>query len=99
MKTFKILREQITSRGGGVEIDLSQHGYPGQKMTAYQNYLGGGLLGRVDNDCTIEDWTQDPKLCDIADKLRRYFHSQTNPEGGWETFDYETNQQLPISAY
>jgi hypothetical protein len=99
MKSFKILRERISTRGGGVEIDLSPHGYEGEKMTAYQNYLGGGILGRVCNDCTIEDWQDDPTLSEIADKLRKYFHSQTNPEGGWETFDYETNQQLPISGY
>ena len=51
-----VLREQLSSQGGGVEIDLTYFGYEGEKMTAYQNYLGGGMLGRIENDCTIEDW-------------------------------------------
>ena len=38
MRTFKdkIIREKITSRGGGVEIDLQEFGHNGQ-MSAYQN--------------------------------------------------------------
>ena len=41
MENFVILREKYSSRGGGVEIDLSNLGYHDEKMTAYQNYLGG----------------------------------------------------------
>ena len=41
-----VLREAISSRGGGVEIDLTRFGFKGQKMSAYQNYLGGGMLVR-----------------------------------------------------
>ncbi|MCP3699494.1 MAG: hypothetical protein GY920_13220, partial [Aliivibrio sp.] len=48
---FEILRESISPRGGGVEISLDNFGYPGEKMTAYQNYLGGGMLGSIGNDC------------------------------------------------
>jgi len=36
---FKILRESISTRGGGVEISLDNFGYSKEKMTAYQNYL------------------------------------------------------------
>jgi hypothetical protein len=47
------IRSRISTRGGGIEIDLTTLGYPGERMTAYQNYLGGGMLGRVCSDCTI----------------------------------------------
>ena len=93
------LRLQISSRGGGIEIDLTPLGYEGERMTAYQNYLGGGMLGRIANDCTISDWQDDCALSDIAEELRQYFHSLTNPEDTWEDMSYEQNQSLPLSAY
>lgn len=44
------LRKEISSRGGGIEVSLDTLGFKGVRMTAYQNYLGGGMLGRVCND-------------------------------------------------
>ena len=70
---MEILREQYTTRGGGVEISLTQYGYPGEKMTAYQNYLGGGVLGSVQNDCTITDWMGNMELIDKAMELKMLF--------------------------
>ena len=103
MKTINFeqitLREQISSRGGGIEIDLSTLGFRGVKMTAYQNYLGSGMLGRVCNDCTISDWRDNDKLCEIANQLKRYFFDLTNPDSEWEHQSYEQNQNMPISAY
>jgi len=96
---FKILRQDLSRRGGGIEIDLSPYGYEGQKMTAYQNYLGGGLLGRISNDCTIRDWDVDSKLVDIAINLKMYMHELTNPEGEWERQSYDQNQRMPLSGY
>jgi len=96
------LRQRLSSRGGGIEIDLGKiyKKYKGQKMTAYQNYLGGGMLGGIANDCTIEDWSNDKKLVQIAEQLRRYMHSLTNPEDQeWESMTFEQNQNLPVSAY
>lgn len=91
------LRSQISSRGGGIEISLDSLGYDGGKMTAYQNYLGGGILGRVCSDCNI---AMDEKLEEIAEQLRQYFHTLTNPEeGSWEHFSFDRNQKLPESAY
>lgn len=94
------LNSKITSRGGGIEISLDSLGYAGQKMTAYQNYLGGGMLGRVCNDCTLLKavWKSDPVLVDIAEKLAIYFHSLTNPEG-YESTTFEENQGMLIRAY
>lgn len=67
---MKILRKRITERGGGVEVCLSKHGYEGEKMTAYQNYLGGGMLGSVQNDCTIPNWEDYPHLVKLAARVR-----------------------------
>lgn len=100
MKTkFKVLRQQVSTRGGGVEIDLSPFGYEGEKMTAYQNYLGGGMLGSINNDCTIRDWQGNPELTKIAEHLSMYFHSLTNPDDEYEGMSYEKRQSLPLSAY
>jgi hypothetical protein len=96
---FVILRKEITSRGGGIEISLTDKGYKGHAMTAYQNYLGGGMLGCICNACTIKDWESDPKLEAIALELRKYFHSLTNPDTEWEGAEYEQVQLRPKSAY
>lgn len=93
------LRQQITSRGGGIEVSLDTLGWPGVRMTAYQNYLGGGILGRVANSCTISDWYNSPELSEIAEQLRKYFFNLTNPETEWEQLTYEQNQSLPVSGY
>jgi hypothetical protein len=93
------LRKEISSRGGGIEISLDTLGFKGVRMTAYQNYLGGGMLGSIASDCTISDWEEHDKLKRIADQLRKYFHSLTNPEGTYEGMSYEKNQRMPVSAY
>jgi len=93
------LRSHITSKGGGIEISLDTLGFPGVKMTAYQNYLGGGLLGAVCNDCTIRDWNDNKELSEIAEQLRKYFFNLTNPDSEWEHQTYEQNQGMPVRAY
>jgi hypothetical protein len=97
-----ILRCEASHRGGGVEISLDAFGkkYEGEKMTAYQNYLGGGMLGKICNDSTIEHWNMDSKLQDIAVELSKYFHSLTNHEDDeFENMSFEQNQNMPSSAY
>tara|TARA_Y100000401_G_scaffold27483_1_gene19726 strand:+ start:4991 stop:5290 length:300 start_codon:yes stop_codon:yes gene_type:complete len=97
---FKVIREDFSHRGGGIEIDLTPHGFEGEKMTAYQNYLGGGMLGKINNDCTIEEWHTDDDLTKIAQELSKHFHKLTNPtEDEWESLSFGQNQQLPSSAY
>ena len=99
------LRSEITTRGGGMEIDLSTLGFKGERMTAYQNYLGGGMMGRVCSNNTIGAYkkpitdTKLEKLNAIAEELKMYFHQLTNPEGEWEKTEYERNQKMPVSAY
>jgi len=104
------LRIEASTRGGGIEIDLTTLGFRGEKMSAYQNYLGGGMLGRVCSNDTIRH-TGDVKnylmysseadaLDNIADQLRKYFHDITNPcEDMWENQSYEQNQNNIESAY
>lgn len=94
------LRFDANHRGGGIEIDLTAFGYEGERMTAYQNYLGGGMLGRVCNDCTIKSWKENKSLLGIAEELARYFHELTrHSEDEYEDMEYEKNQSMPISAY
>ena len=45
-----IIRLDASRRGGGIEIDVSELFGEGCKMSAYQNYLGGGLLGAIHSD-------------------------------------------------
>ena len=75
-----VTREQYSHRGGGVEIDLTEYGYEGEFMSAYQNYLGGGMLGSIANDSTIKGWESDPALFEIARQLREYYYEQTQPD-------------------
>ena len=99
------LREQISSRGGGVEISLDKLGFKNEKMSAYQNYLGGGMLGKVCANNTIEAYQkpltdkQKIKLDKISEELKKYFHSLTNPDSEWESQTYEKNQTMSTSAY
>jgi len=95
-----ILRIRVDYRGGGVEIDLTPFGYENEKMTAYQNYLGGGMLSSIGNDCTISTWKSDPELLEIANQLSRYYHEQTNElHDEWSASDFESVQKRPLSAY
>jgi hypothetical protein len=99
------LREKITERGGGIEIDLTRFGFKGEKMSAYQNYLGGGLLGKIEANNTIQAYKksctekQAAKLDKIAERLKKYLHSQTNPQTEWEEQSYIQNQRMPVSAF
>jgi hypothetical protein len=100
------LRCEVSSRGGGVEIDLTAFGFKGEKMSADQNYLGGGMLGKVCANNTIEAFNkpctdkQREKLSKIEEDLKRYYHSLTNPEDSeWEGRTYEQNQNMPVSGY
>jgi hypothetical protein len=99
------LRLETSSRGGGIEIDLTRFGFSGQKMSAYQNYLGGGMLGRICANDTIRAFNkphtekQAAKLDRIAERLKKHFHELTNPDTEWESQSYEQNQKMPISAY
>ena len=59
---FKVIRQKITTRGGGVEIDLTPLGFDGHRMSAYQNYLGGGMLGSIQVNDTIRSQVSNVRL-------------------------------------
>lgn len=97
-------RCKVTTRGGGIEIDLKPFGFnEGDRMSAYQNYLGGGILGRIcDNHNIRRNLTEakERKLERIATALKQYFHDLTNhEEDEWESETFEANQNKPVSAY
>jgi hypothetical protein len=98
-----IIREQISHRGGGVEIDLSNFGFKNGRMAAYQNYLGGGLLGAIQSNHNMNrEFTkaQQKKIEKLSDILKRYLHDQTNHEDDeWECATFEQNQMRPMSGY
>lgn len=78
--TDNITREQYSHRGGGVELDLTEYGYEDEKLSAYQNYLGGGMLGSVANSSTVKDWESDPQLFELARQLREHYYEQSQPD-------------------
>ena len=101
-----VIRQELSYRGGGIEIDLGvfSNAFEGEKMTAYQNYLGGGMLGKICNDCTIDNWqfvrTTKCVLSEIAEELSKYMHDLTNhSDCKWESETYEANQNKDVSAY
>lgn len=105
-KEFKVLKLKVETRGGGIEIDLTPIGLEGERMAAYQNYLGGGILGRVCVNNTINavgnylEEDDQNELDELGEQLKQYFHSLTNPMGDpWATDTYEQNQSKPTSAY
>lgn len=71
-----ITREEYSYRGGGCELDLTEFGYEDELLSAYQNYLGGGLLGSIGNSCTVENWLQNETLVKLAAELREYYQNQ-----------------------
>ena len=108
MKNFNIedntLRLDASSRGGGIEIDVSSLFGEGCKMTAYQNYLGGGLLGSVQSDINfMPSEEQKADVLKLSEELKRYFHDITNEYASeydeWNGMSYEENQSMPTSAY
>jgi hypothetical protein len=101
-----VLRQAISHKGGGIEISLNSFGFKGERMSAYQNYLGGGILGRICTNDTIRRESiqtteaRAKKLDKIAVELAKYFHELTNHEDDeWESETYEQNQNKSISAY
>lgn len=101
------LRCEASYRGGGIEIELDEllGTDDGLCMTAYQNYLGGGMLGRICHSYNFEPSELSKKrqaqVERITEALKEYFHSLTNHEDDeWESESYLENQlRKPESAY
>ena len=86
-----ILRQEVSHRGGGVEISLKAFGFKADdKMSAYQTSLGGGMLGRIqtNHNMGLRTFTasQETKIEAISTALAKYFHDLTNHEDDeWES--------------
>lgn len=97
-----IIREKISNRGGGVEVDLGfvSEDFEGEKMSAYQNYLGGGMLGSIANDSTISNWKSNIELVKVAKHLSKYLYKATNGTADeWSEGSFEEVQKRSLSAY
>ena len=99
-----IIRIDASRRGGGIEIDVSELFGEGCKMSAYQNYLGGGLLGAIQSDINfMPSEEQKENVLKLSEELKRYFHDITNEEASeydeWNGMSYEKNQSMPTSGY
>jgi hypothetical protein len=73
-----IAKEEYSHRSGGCELDLSAYGYEDEFLSAYQNYLGGGMLGAIGNSCTVENWRKDNKIVRLAQELSDYYVERMN---------------------
>ena len=103
------LRCEASYRGGGIEIDLSDLLKKDKdddtfRMTAYQNYLGGGMLGRICNSYSFPAEKLSKKdqetIKEITEALNRYCNGITNHEDDeWESARFEENQNRSESAY
>jgi hypothetical protein len=104
------LRCEVSHRGGGIEIDATEflgEKYP-LKMTAYQNYLGGGMTGSVQG--SIEGHLRDypkgiqTKALKLAEALKYHFYCLSNEiVADWDEWaaspSFEAQQNRPASAY
>jgi len=100
------LRCEASGRGGGIEINLKPllMRLDEPKMTSYQNYLGGGMLGSIGNSYNFDRSELDKEEKDLierlADALNRHFHDLTNHDGDeWESASFEGVQVRSQSAY
>lgn len=100
-----ILRIDVSHRGGGIEVDAFEVlNIEGVKVSVYQNYLGGGMLGKVCSDNNLDVDNLNKKeikiLNELSEALKQYFHGLTRYEyDEWEDMEYEQNQNMPVSAY
>ena len=101
-----IVRCEAGYRGGGIELKLDDiiKKIKDPRMAAYQNYLGGGMLGAIQENHNFDDSLlgdeEKSTLYELADNLKRYFHELTNhEEDEWECETYEHNQTKAVSAY
>jgi hypothetical protein len=92
------LRRSFSHRGSGVEVSLSFLGrkYEDQKLSAYQNYLGGDMVGRIGSDCTIPDWRSNNRVVKIADRLKKHLYDLIRHNIG---VSYQELQSRAFRAY
>jgi hypothetical protein len=99
----------VSYRGGSLKVDVSSL-FPNLEepavMGAYQNYLGGGMAGKIVGASQFDPNAlskADRKVFDaLKERIKRYFYA-LNHGGGDEYMvantDYIFNQNLPESGY
>lgn len=102
------IRCEASHRGGGIEISAEDYLHlPHARMSAYQNYLGGGMTGSVQSSRNF-DVSAGPELLARADKLaealKEYYYNITNDiVNDWDDWasseSFEAQQSRPSSAY
>lgn len=101
------IRLEASHRGGGIEIDASEYtGIENACMTAYQNYLGGGMLGSIQSDRNFSPGSdaQCKRARELSEALIRYYYNITNDiVQDWDEWaaseSLEAQQSRPSSAY
>lgn len=101
-----IIDIDCSHRGGTLKVDCSElFPYIEEPIIgAYQNYLGGGMLGAVVGASQFypEDlYKKDLKRYEaIKEECKRFLHEQTNHVGDkWEESTYFQNQLRPVNGY
>lgn len=99
----------ISYRGGTLKIDVSSLFDTGDEdaiMGAYQNYLGGGMAGRIIGASMFDKELLNKKdratFDALNERIKQYFYSLN--AGGDDYMvenvnSYERNQNTPVSAY
>ena len=92
------LCQSFSRRGSGVAVSLSFLGkkYEGQKLSAYQNYLGGDMVGCIGSDCTIPEWRNNNRVVKIADMLKKHLYGLIRHDVG---VSYQELQSRAFRAY
>lgn len=102
------LRLEASHRGGGIEIDASEYlELPNAKLTAYQNYLGGGMTGAVcaDRNFSItSSKKREARTLKLQEALKQYYYNITNEivqdYDDWAaSANFEAQQSRPESGY
>jgi hypothetical protein len=96
----------LSYRGGTIKVDVAEL-FPyidDATIGAYQNYLGGGLVGAIVGASMFtpdELKAKDVKLYrELLEGCKEYIYKETNHEyDEWETASYEETQSRPVSAY
>lgn len=104
-----IIECDISYRGGRLMVDVSSL-FPDvedARMGASQNYLGGGIAGKITGGSMFnpDDLSKkDQKVFyALKERLKQYFHAVNN--GGGDEYmqenygSYEDNQRLSVSSY
>lgn len=103
------IRLEASHRGGGIEIDAGDYlgdDYP-LRMTAYQNYLGGGMTGAVCGSIqgVLREYPADiqAKALELNEALKQYFYNITNDIVNdwdeWAASDSYAAQQARPESY